>query len=164
MAELIIENPHKPVELEFVMQGPVFDAGLPIPLTTKSLDSLQGILDRSYLVLANKQRMSAQERSLFYLRSQGIERGSLFTTVGLVFSASQPMLPIISNLGPSGVWEYAKQAFEFLKIVFEAKKKGEPVTITQTGNGSLVNVNTGSQSFVFQWPSLLHCQQFIATL
>lgn len=53
MAKLIIEDPHKPVELQFVMRGPVFDAGLPIPLVTKSLDSVQGILDRSYLVLAN---------------------------------------------------------------------------------------------------------------
>lgn len=152
MAQIEIENPHKPVELEFVMNGPVFNNGLPIPLTTKSLDSIQGILDRSYLVLANKQRMSAQERSLFYLRSQGIQRGSLISTLGLVFTATQPALPIISNLGPTGVWEYAKQAFEFLKIIFEAKKRGEPITVTQSGDGSTVNVNTASQSFTFNGP------------
>jgi hypothetical protein len=133
------------------MKGPVFDPGLPIPLTIRSLESVQGLLDRSYLVLSHKQRISAQERSLFFLRSQGIEHGSLFATLGLVFTAAQPVLPIVSDLGPSGVWEHAKQAFEFLKIIFEAKKQGASVDITQTGDG-LINVNTGSQTFVFNSP------------
>jgi len=149
MAKLTIDNPHKPVELQFEMQGPVFDEGLPLPLTIKSLECVQGIVDRSYLVLANKNRMSAQERSLFYLRSQGIKRGSLLTDFGLIFSAVQPALPIISNLGATGVWEYAKQAFEFLKVVFEAKKNGETVTISQSGDGSFINANTGSQTLAF---------------
>lgn len=153
MTELIIENPHKPVELKFEMLGPIFDPGLPIPLTTKSLDSVQGILDRSYLVLANKQRMSALERSNFYLRANyGIQHGSLISTLGLVFTAAQPMLPIISNLGPLGVWEYAQAAFELLKLVYEADKNGEEITITNNGDGSLVNVNTGSQNVVFNGP------------
>jgi hypothetical protein len=152
MSESIIENLHDPVNLEFVMNGPIFKDGLPLPLTIKSLEAIQGIVDRSYLVLANKQKMSAQERSLFYLQSQGINRGSLITYLGLVFSAAQPVLPIISNLGPTGVWEYAKDAYEFLKLVYGEKKKGSPVTITQSGDGSTVNVNTGTQTITFNGP------------
>lgn len=152
MATIDIENPHQQIDLEFKMEGPVFDNGLPLPLTIKSLENLQGILDRSYLVLAHKQRMSAQERSFFYLQSQGIQHGSLLTTLGLVFTAAQPVLPIISNLGPTGVWEHAKEAFEFIKIVFKAKKDGQSVTITNNGDGSLVNVNTGTQTVAFNQP------------
>ena len=149
MAELRIDDPHKPVELQLEMQGPVFEKGLPLPLIIRSLESIQGILDRSYLVLAHKSRMSSQERAVFFLRSQGIKRGSLYTELGLVFAAAQPALPIISDLGPTGVWEYAKQAFEFLKLVFEAKKAGESIRIEQHGNSSPMNVNTGSQNFTF---------------
>lgn len=152
MSESIIENPHDPINLEFVMNGPIFKDGLPIPLTIKSLEAIQAIVDRSYLVLANKQKMSANDRSMFYLQSQGIKRGSLITDLGLIYSAIQPALPIISNLGPTGVWEYAKAAYDFLKLVYDEKKKGSPVTITQSGDGSTVNVNTGTQTITFNGP------------
>lgn len=117
MSELIISNPHTPVNLQFLMKGPIFNEGLPIPITTKSLENVQSIFDKSYLVLANKTRMSASERSSFYLKSNGVIRGSLSTDLGLVFTAAQVTLPIISNLGPTGVWEYTVQAFELLKLI-----------------------------------------------
>jgi hypothetical protein len=95
--------------------------------------------------------MSAHDRTLFYLRSQTIRRGSLYADLGLVLTTAQIVLPVVSDLGPTGIWQYAKEAFEFLKIVFEAKKAGAPVTIEQTGDG-LVNVNTGSQTLTFNGP------------
>jgi hypothetical protein len=169
--ELVLENPHEPVSLQFAMQGPVFDEGLPLPLTIKSLEAVQGIFDKSYLVLANKTRMSAQERSLFYLQSQGIQRGSLLTTFGLAFTAAQPGLPIVSDLGPAGVWAYAKNSFQLLRYIFEAKKKGGTVTITQSGDGSNLLVNTGTQTInisnsVFQIAntSLPHYEQLASSL
>lgn len=152
MVERYIEDPHRPVRLELVIKGPVFEEGLPIPLTIKTLEAVQGIFDRAYLELALKRKMSAQERSLFFLRSNGIQRGSLFTELGLAFSAAQPLLPFVSNLGPHGVWEYTKQTFDFLKLVFGQKKEGAPVTVTLNGDGSTVNVNTGSQTFTFNGP------------
>ena len=154
MSELIISNPHTPVNLQFLMNGPIFNEGLPIPITTKSLENLQSIFDKSYLVLANKTRMSPSERSSFYLKSNGVIKGSLSTDLGLVFTAAQVTLPIISNLGPTGVWEYTVQAFELLKLIFEAKKDGERIEINHTSDGSLVNVNTGTQNITFNGPVL----------
>lgn len=165
-----IEDPHQPVSLQFAMQGPIFEEGLPLPLTIKSLESLQGIFDKAYLVLAHKSRISSQERSLFYLRSQGIYHGSLLTTFGLAFTAAQPGLPIISDLGPAGVWTYAKNAYQFLRFIFNAKQKGGQVSITQNGNGTLF-VNTGSQTFTISNSvvqiannSLPHYEQLASTL
>jgi len=154
VSELIISNPHTPVNLQFLMSGPIFNEGLPIPITTKSLENLQSIFDKSYLVLANKTRMSPSERSSFYLKSNGVIKGSLSTDFGLVFTAAQVTLPIISNLGPTGVWEYTVQAFELLKLIFEAKKDGERIEINHTSDGSLVNVNTGTQNITFNGPVL----------
>ena len=152
MTEFIVENPHEPVSLEFVMHGPIFDNGLPLPLTIKSLEAVQGIIDRSYLILAGKTKMSAQERSLFYMESQGIQRGSLTTNLGLVFNATQLALPIFSDLGPAGVWAYAKQSFEFLKLIFGAKKEGVPVKISKSGDGATITVITGTQNNTYNGP------------
>jgi hypothetical protein len=152
MARPEVEDPNKSVSLELAVEGPVFTPGLPIPLTVRTLDNVQALLDRSYLVLAHKQRMSSRDRSLFFLRSQDIKHGSLLTTLGMVFAAAQPVLPVVSDLGPSGVWQYAKEAFAFLKLVFDAKKSGAPISISHSGDGSLTNVNTGSQTFTFNAP------------
>lgn len=153
MTGLIIDNPHTPVSLQFLMNGPIFDQGLPIPITTKSLENLQSIFDKTYLVLANKNRMSATERSLFYLKSSGIRQGSLDTDIGLIFTAAQATLPVISNLGPSGVWEYTVQAYELLKTVFSAKQEGAQVRIEKIQD-SIVMINTGNQTFEFNGATL----------
>lgn len=149
MTELEVENPNLPVTIQFEMQGPVFDKGLPIPLAIKSLESVQGIIDRSYLVLANKKKLSASDRAQFYLSSKDIRHSSLHTDLDLVFAAVQPVLPFISNLGPKGVWEFAKHTFEFLRFIYSQKQEGNPIQITVNGDGNTVVVNTGTQSTTF---------------
>jgi hypothetical protein len=89
---------------------------------------------------------------MFYLRTSGITRGSLESNLGLIYSAAQLGLPFVSNLGPQGVWEYTKETFSFLKMIFEAKKDGHPVAVTQSGDGSVANVNTGTQNITFNGP------------
>lgn len=144
MPELEIPDPNIPVKIRFVMQGPVFETGIPIPLAIKSLEAVQGIVDRSYLVLSNKRKLSAQERAQFYLSSRSIHHGSLSADLDLVFAAVQPVLPYVSFLGPTGVWEFAKHTWEFIKLVYIARQNGEHITINTSGDGNLILVNTGS--------------------
>lgn len=148
----MIENPHKKVDIEFEMKGDVFKNGLPLPITIKSLTAVQNIFDKSYLELSFKNKLSFVDRKEFYLQSQGINRGSLIATLGLVYSAVQPGLPVITNLGPNGVWEYAKETFSFLKLVYEQIKKGEKAVITVDENSGLALVNTGTQTITFNAP------------
>lgn len=152
MPELEIQNPNLPVTVQFEMHGPIFQDGLPIPLTIKSLESVQGIIDRSYLVLANKRKLSSADRAQFFLRSRDIHHSSLRTDLELVFAIAQPVLPFISNLGPTGVWEYTKLSFEFLKLIFTAKKEGQQVQITNYGDGNTFNVITGDQHNTYNAP------------
>lgn len=149
MPELEIQDPNIPVKIEFEMKGPAFATGIPIPLAIKSLEAVQGIVDRSYLVLANKRKLSAFERSQFYLSSKDIHHSSLKTDLELIFAAVQPVLPFISNLGPTGVWEFAKHTFEFLKLVYSSKQEGIQVNLTINGDNNTVSVNTGSQTSTF---------------
>lgn len=152
MPELEIENPNLPVTVQFELHGPIFESGLPIPLTVKTLESVQGIVDRSFLVLSNKKKLSSVDRAQFFLRSRDIRHSSLRADLELVFAVAQPVLPFISNLGPTGVWEYTKLSFEFLKMIFLAKKDGQPIQITNTGDGSPITVITGEQHNTFNAP------------
>lgn len=149
MPELDIPDPNIPVTIQFEMKGPIFESGIPIPLAVKSLEAIQGIVDRSYLVLANKRKLSAQERTQFYLSSKSIHHSSLSADLDLVFAAVQPVLPYISFLGPTGVWEFAKHTWEFLKLVYTSKQEGAQVSVNVSGDGNLVLVNTGSQTTSF---------------
>jgi hypothetical protein len=152
MAELQIEDPNLPVEIQFEMTGPIFEEGLPIPLTIKSLESVQGIIDRSYLVLSGKKKISASDRGQFYLRSKDIKHSSLHSDLELVFAIAQPVLPFITDLGPKGVWEYAKQAFDFLKFVYEARKNGKTASVKVDGNRNTVSVIVGDQVNTYNGP------------
>lgn len=152
MSELEIQNPNLPVTVQFEMHGPIFENGLPIPLTIKTLESVQGIVDRSFLVLANKIKLSSADRAQFFLRSRDIHHSSLRTDLELIFAIAQPILPFISNLGPTGVWEYTKQSFEFLKLIFAAQKEGQPIQIKNNGDGNTFQVVTGGQTNVYNGP------------
>jgi hypothetical protein len=43
-------------------------------------------------------------------------------------------IPSVTNLGPAGVWEYTKETFRFLKLVYGAFKKSEgKIVVTRSG-------------------------------
>lgn len=152
MTLLEIEDPNRPAELQFDVKGPVFEGGIPVPLLVESLTHVQGLLDKSYLGLIGRRRLSKEERHRFYLRTPGVSHASLHTDLGIIFTGAQLALPIVGFLGPSGVWEYAKQAYEFAKTVFGSVKQGQTVNYTWNADRSEIHVNTGTQTHIFNGP------------
>ena len=69
----------------------------------------------------------------------------------LVLTGVQTSFPILGALGPAGVWEYSKQAYELLKFAYEAVKSGDLPTYQNNGDGTL-NVNNGTQINVYNAP------------
>ncbi len=149
MSLLELQNPNAEAELRFEMQGPVFDAGIPIPLLVSSLQHVQSILDKSYLGLIGRQRLSTEDRLRFFLRTQQIKHGSLLADLGVIYTGAQTVLPVFGALGPSGIWEYTKAAFDFITLVLRASRAGQHVTYDFNANNSIVQVNTGTQTQVF---------------
>jgi hypothetical protein len=152
MALLELEDPNQPTVLQFNVEGPVFEAGIPVPLLVEALGNVQGLLDKSYLGLIGKRRLTKDERQRFHLRTSGVSHASLHTDLGVIYTGAQLALPLIGVLGPNGVWEYAKQAYELAKLVFKSVKKGQTVTYTWNADKSVVHVNTGTQTQVFNGP------------
>jgi len=152
MSLLELPDPNGETSLHLKLQGPIFEAGIPIPIMIESLGHIQGILDKAYLGLIDRRRMGKEDRAQFFLQTQNITHGSLDADLGVIFTGAQTVLPIFGALGPNGIWEYAKSAFDFLKFVFQAVKKGQQVTYTFNADRSVVHANTGTQTAIYNGP------------
>ncbi len=152
MSLVELENPIAPISIHFKMDGPAFNEGMPVHLLTSSMSELQGLLDKTYLGLTQRKRLSREERSRFYLVSKNITHGSAETDIGIVLTGVQTAFPFFSHLGPSGVWEYTKQTFDFLKVIYSAMKSGNQPTYSWSGDNSQFQVNTGTQTNIYNAP------------
>ncbi len=63
MALIEVADPHEPVSLAVEMEGPVFDQGIPVHLLVPGLSEVQAILDKTYLGLSNRHRMTRDDRA-----------------------------------------------------------------------------------------------------
>ena len=152
MSLLEVEDPNAETTIDFKMEGPIFAEGIPVPVMVEALGNVQGILDKTYLGLIDRRRLTQEERARFYLRAQRVQHSSLLASFGIIYTGAQMVLPLFGNLGPSGIWEYTKQTFEFLKFVFEAIKRKETVAYDWNADRSVVQVNTGTQTNTFNGP------------
>jgi hypothetical protein len=152
MALLEVENSNEDLVLQFRMQGPIFDNGIPVPIMINALGHVQGIIDKAYLGFTDRKRLTKEERARFFLRTPQVRNSSLLTDLGLAFTGLQPTIPIVAVLGPTGIWEHAKATFEFLKLVFEAAKINLPISYSYNADRSIMHVNTGTQTQAFNAP------------
>jgi len=160
MALIKVVEPQKPVKLAIDMEGPVFDQGIPVHLLVSGLSEVQTILDKTYLGLRNRYRMTREDRSRFYIKTNEVTRGSLHADFDIVLAAGQASFAFINSIGPSTVWEYTKQAYDLLQLVFNLMKTGTKPEISVSHNdNSVVNVNSGTQTVMFNAPVLVIAQQ-----
>ena len=152
MSLISIENPNAPLSVHFKMDGPAFVNGIPLHLLTGGLTDFQSLLDKTYLGLTDRKRLSRDDRQRYYLLSKGITHGSAETDLGIVLTGIQTAFPFFSALGPTGLWEYAKQSFDFLKFVYSAMKAGNQPTYSWSGDNSQFQVNTGTQTNIYNGP------------
>ena len=152
MSLIELENPNAPMSIHFKMDGPAFDKGIPVHLLTASLSDFQALLDKTYLGLTQRKRLSRDDRARYYLLAKDITHGSAETEVGVILTGVQTAFPFFSALGPTGVWEYAKQTFDFLNLIYSAMKAGNQPTYSWSGDNSQFQVNTGTQTNIYNAP------------
>ena len=54
---------------KFKIDGSALKEGVPLPLAISALDSFQSIVDKTYLISANKKAITAKEREKFILKA-----------------------------------------------------------------------------------------------
>ncbi len=122
-------------KIRFRITGRAFNEGSPIHLVSKALKDLQGILDKPYLHIEKKGRLSRQDRSSFLVLVSSMRQGSFVADLEIIYQASQVSFPFVATLGPQAVWGYATETWKFLKLIFERAKNGEsrtPVIVRRT--------------------------------
>ncbi len=147
-----LDNPNASISVHFKMDGPGFKEGIPLHLLTSGLSDFQSLLDKTYLGLTQRKRLSRDDRLRYYLLSKDIKHGSAETDLGIVLTGIQTAFPFFSALGPTGLWEYSKQTFEFLKFVYSSMKMGKQPTYLWSGDNSQFQVNTGTQTHTYNAP------------
>ncbi len=151
MSLIELEDPQRDVEIKLFMDGAAFERGIPVHLLTQGFETTQTIFDRAYLGLLGRARFTAEERQRFFLLSKGVKHSSLDSLMDIVLTGVQTSFPALGALGPSGIWEYSKQAYELLKFAYAAVKKGNQPTYQHTGDGNL-EVNNGTATNIFNGP------------
>lgn len=151
MSLMELDDPQRAVQIDLYMDGRAFENGIPVHLMLQGFEASQTILDRAYLGLMGKARFTAEERQRFYLLTKGVKHSSLDSWMDLMLTGVQTSFPVLGALGPAGIWEYSKQAYELLKFAYEAVKKGNQPTYQNNADGTL-SVNNGTQINIYNGP------------
>jgi hypothetical protein len=151
MSLIDLDDPQRAVQIDLYMDGRAFENGIPVHLMLQGFEASQTILDRAYLGLMGKARITAEERQRFYLLTKGVKHSSLDSWMDLMLTGVQTSFPVLGALGPAGIWEYSKQAYELLKFAYEAVKKGDQPTHQNNADGTL-SVNNGTQINIYNGP------------
>jgi len=151
MSLIDLDDPQRAVQINMYMDGRAFEHGIPVHLLLQGFETSQTIFDRSYLGLAGRTRFTAEERQRFYLLTKGVRHSSLDSWMDLVLHGVQISFPVLGALGPAGIWEYSKQAYDLLKFAYATVKKGGTPAYQNNGDGTL-SVNNGTQINVYNGP------------
>ncbi len=150
MTYLELKNAQDPVGVHYHIDGPIFREGMPIHFVISGLSEVQSIFDKTYLGLIGRKKFTSGDRSKFYLRAGSINHGSIETDLGIILTAGQVAFPFLNHLGPTGIWEYVKQTYEFLILVVESVKKNEPPAYSfSSKDNSVMNVTIGNSTHVY---------------
>jgi len=152
MSLVRLEEPNAPISVHFKMDGPAFADGIPLHILTSGLSDFQALLDKTYLGLTQRKRLTRDDRARYYILSQNIRHGSAETDLGIILTGIQTAFPFFSELGPAGIWEYVKQTYSFLELVFSSMQAGNQPTYSWSGDNSQFQVNTGTQTNTYFAP------------
>jgi hypothetical protein len=138
-------------DLQFKIDGPSLKKGVPLPIAISALSNFQSIVDKTYLVITDKNRITSLEREKFYLRATEFKHGSLLTFFDIALQGVQLGLPLVSSLGPQNIWSLTKDSFSLLKTVCGAVQTGKTPTYEFNNEGD-VNLRIGDENHHYHGP------------
>lgn len=127
----------------------------PIPLLSvaDAFKELNHAIDKSYLTLSGKNKLSKTDREAYKIVARDIKSGSvtadLLIIVPPLIQTAFAFHSMTSGLTVKDVWELTKNSFKFLKVIAELRNKGEKPTIVQHDNSfALSFVNQGGSVII----------------
>ncbi len=139
-------------KIYFKMEGPAFKDNMPLHTVLAGLHELQNIVDRTYLVFSDRKRISSTDRENYRLVAHEFRQGSFWSEIEICCVVTQFMLPFACQLTPKTLWEYTKEAFDFLKLVLSFSKEGKTPSVEAGEHGTVNICYGGEQTFNFNAP------------
>lgn len=138
-------------DFRFKMEGPIFDDGMPLPIALSSLQEVQAIFDKTYLVLSGGKRITKKDREYFYLKTFNVKHGSLESDLQIVYELAQFTLPAIAAYTPRDIWDLTQQSWDFLKYIYGLASNGEK-PMYEARDNSTINVYNGDNVKIYNAP------------
>lgn len=140
--------------LEIVLSGSEFDDEKNLYLMIEALNNLNRVVEKSYLTINNKKRMSEKDREVFQLKAREFKDGSLVIGLGMYVSAlTQSSMFNTLTLSPTDIWVLVKDGYRFLKHVLKAHSEGRPIEMK--GDNNMLVVVTGDNNKVEFHPEVI---------
>jgi len=140
--------------IQFKIEGPAFKESVPLLDITTALQEFHYILDKSYLARTGLPKMSQKERETFTIIATEIRQGSFIADLQLFLFLSSPFLPTFYGHKAKDLWDIAKNAYEYLRVLFSMRSSGvEPKLKIEGNNYATIIDNEGGtitvNNFVF---------------
>lgn len=95
-------------------------------------------IDKSYLLLSGKEKISKGDRELYKIVASDIKSGSVIADLVIIVpplvQTALAFHSMTSGLTVKNIWDLTKNSFKFLKIIAELRNKGEKPSIVQHHN------------------------------
>lgn len=135
-------------DFKFKMEGPAFEEGIPLPIALSSLQDVEAIFDKTYLVVTGGKKITKKDRANFYLNTYDIKHGSLETDLQVIYEVAKYTLPVIATYSPSDILDLTQQGWDFLKFIYGLALKGEK-PMYEANDNATINVYNGDVTKVY---------------
>jgi hypothetical protein len=111
------------------------------------------IVDRSYLTLTGKDRLSKKEREKYKIIAYKFDPGSMRIDLAIEFyEIIQQVFPFTMPVGAAGLWSLTKSSYNFVKTVSELHARGEDPLIQE--DNSIQSYIIGDNNKIMVNPSI----------
>jgi len=120
-------------KIAFQMDGPEFSEGVPILKVVDALKEFHCTVDKSYLAITGKSKLSRVDRAYYTLTATRLGTGSFYSDINIIVPAAQFALSFVpAGIDVNHVWDVVKSAFEYLKTLASLRREGREPRIEIT--------------------------------
>ncbi len=130
-------------ELKFKMIGDAFsrEEGYDLFLLSKGLNNFNSLIEKSYLTITDKKRMTIQDRRLMKVKAFDIRPGSFVADLTISLLQTAPaLLPIVTPQSSLALWSLVINGMDYLRAVLRENMKGSSFMTDVSNETGSVNV------------------------
>lgn len=124
------------------------DGGFELNYLTDTLESIEKLIEKTYLYSHGKNRMNDEDRENLKIILKNPTEGSFVADIAIqIRDLTLSLAPFIAENG-STIWVAVKTTYQYLKTVIDAKKRGVKPMIENSGDDTIIVLIPGDNNNV----------------